>query len=331
MKSISQYQLRNYIVGIILLAPIIIIYYIVFYYSMPLAFDREIYLKIMSHPFQGREEPLIHIISYLLNFIFSNPVYKLFFVQIFFTSILILSLIKSSESYNLKGLARALILIFIFFSVFSNMLVIQLRIGYAAIIFIALVYLLDKRPNVKNIPYFLLPCFMHTGLIPAVALYYIFYWFNINNFKKFSAVLASSVLGSTFVIKFLPDILTSLNFSTYYFYYLDKDGDFGRALPFSVLFYLILSIPSIYIFRKRIYNNPDFWFGNFGLLLVYTGLFLDFYVSFKMLVPFSAFLYIYIVNQVFSISTHNSKLLFIVILIMMPLCFLMLTNQAGIL
>lgn len=329
MKSISQYQLRNYIVGIILLAPIIIIYYIVFYYSMPLAFDREIYLKIMSHPFQGREEPLIHIISYLLNFIFSDPVYKLFFVQIFFTNILILSLIKSSESYNLKGLARALILIFIFFSVFSNMLVIQLRIGYAVIIFIGLIYFLDKKPKLKNLPYFLIPCLMHTGVIPAILLYYTFHWFNINNFKRFSLVLFISILGSTFAIKYLPDILSLLNVNSYYFSYLDEDGDFGRALPLSVLLYLILSIPSIYIFRKRLYNDSDFWFGNFGLLLVYTGLVLKFYISFKMLVPFSAFLYIYIINKVLSISTYNAKLLLMAILIIMPLCFIMLTNQAG--
>lgn len=331
MKVISRKYLENYLAGTIFILPFLIVYIFVFIYSMPFALDRDSYIYIMANPFSGREEPLIHILSYSLHFFFKNPIFKLIFIQICFTGLLLLSLIKSSKVYNLTGLTKSLILIFIFFSVFSNMLTVQLRIGYAVIIFIGLIYFLDKKPNIRNIPYFLIPCLMHTGVIPAVFLYYIFHWFKINNFRKFSIVLLSSILLSTFTIKYLPDILSLLNVDNYYFSYLDEDGDFGRALPLSVLLYLILSIPSIYIFRKKLFNDSDFWFGNFGLLLLYTGLVLKFYISFKMLVPFSAFLYIYIINKVLSISTYNSKFLLVAILTIMPLCFLMLTNQAGLL
>lgn len=298
---------------------------------MPLALDRDNYIYIMENPFSGREEPLLHILSYSLGFLFKDPIFKLVFIQTCFTSLLILSLIKSSKLYNLTGLVKFLILIFIFFSVFANMLTVQLRIGYAVIIFISLIYFFKKKPSIKNIPYFLIPCLMHIGVIPAVILYYFFHWFNINNYKRFLFIVIFSIIISTFTVTYLPNILETLGFDNYYFVYLDEDKEFGRAIPFSVMLFLSISIPLIICYRKKIINDPDFWFGNFGILLVYTGFVLDLYISFKMLVPFSTFIYIYAINKVLPISNYNSRFILMIILSIMPICFLKLTTQASLL
>lgn len=318
----------NYLVGFFLLLPVIFLYGFVFEYSMDVALDRDAYVSIMLYPFQGREEPLLHFISYMLGFLFSNPFFKLFFIQLFFFILFIITIFKFNKPYQLGGLNKIFIVILIFLSVFSNMLGVQLRIGYATIIFLFIVFYLNIKPSMKTLPIFILPCLMHFGLVFAVLSYYLFYVFKINSITRFFYIVAITIIFSTLSIKFLPFILESIGVNAYYSMYLENDMDLGRALPFSVMFFLLFSMLSILFFSKDYYENIGFWYGNFGLVLVYLGLFLELYLAFKMLVPISAFLYIFIINKI-KFSNKSNWLLLSIVLVLFPLSFYMLVNQVG--
>lgn len=318
----------NYLVGLLLLLPVIFFYGFLFAYSTDVALDRDAYVNIMLYPFQGREEPLLHFISYLLSFLFSNPFFKLFFVQLFFFILFIVIIMKFNKCYNLNGFNKVMIVLIIFLGVFSNMLGIQLRIGYATIIFLFIVFHLELKPNIKTLPLFFLPCLMHFALVFAVVSYYLFYIFKINTRSRFIYILTITIIVLTLFIGILPSMLEMVGVNVYYFTYLDNELDFGRALPFSVLFFLIVSVSSMYFFSNDDIRNIDFWYGNFGLVLVYMGLFLDFYVAFKILVPISAFLYIFVVNKI-QFSAKSNWLLLFIVLLLMPLSFYMLANQIG--
>ena len=318
----------NYLVGFFLLLPIIILYGYIFEYSMDVALDRDAYIDIMLYPFQGRGEPLLHSISYVLNFLFANPSYKLFAIQLFFFISFIIAILKFNKSYNLNGFNKVLIVLLIFLGAFSNMLGVQLRIGYATIIFIFIVFFLEIKPSIKAIPIFVLPCLMHFGLVFAIISYYLFYAFKVNSRARFIYIVAITIIVSTLANKFLPFILGRVGINAYYSTYLEDDLDFGRALPFSAIFFLLFSMLSILFFTKKYSKNIGFWYGNFGIVLVYIGLFLDFYLAFKMLVPLSAFLYIYIINKI-QLSSKSNLLILSIVLLIMPFSFYMLVSQVG--
>lgn len=330
MRKLSTYNLKNYFFAAIFLLPFVFLYLIIFYMSMDVALDRDNYLHIMSFPFEGREEPLIHIYSYIIGFFISNPVYKLLFLQ--FISILTLFVVffKKNHPVNLSGLVKVFLCLVIFFGIFSNMFGVQLRIGYATLIFLFIVFFLNIRPNVYSVPIFLLPCLMHSGLIFAILIYYIFEYFKIKSFKRFVIFLLVSIIASTLMIGFLPIIFEIIGVSYYYYGYLEGGGDFGRKYPFTVLIYMFFLVFILYLFRRKDIKDIQFWYGMSGILLVYMGFVLKFYISFKMLVPISAFMYIYIISKL-NFNSLNSYIFIIVSFLLVPFSFLILMLQVGLL
>lgn len=324
--NFNKNNINGYVYGFLFLLPIVFIYIYFFNESMYVALDRSEYLYIMDYPFQGREEPFLHFLSYLLGFVVSSSSLKILIIQTSFFLLLIITIIKKFKVFNVVGLIKALICLFVFFIVFSNMLGVQLRIGYGVVIFLFIVFFLDKKPNIINIPIFLLPCLMHFGLVFAILIYYLFYWLNINNFKRFFLFSLMFIIFSTFLIKLLPMFLSIIGVSSYYNYYLEGENELGRAFPYSVIFYLA-SISTYFLFLSKIEKNfYGYFYGLSGLLLLYTGFFLNLYISFKMLIPISAFMYIFILSQI-KFSLPNLAIL--ITLIFFPISFFMLAIQMG--
>lgn len=320
----NRIDIKNYFFAFVFISPFLLAYLIVFYLSMSVAPDRQDYLAIMKSPFEGREEPLIHFFSYFLGLLFSNTIIKLMVLQIFFFLILIYVFFEKIKPKNLSGLVYLFAILIIFFGVFSNMLSVQLRIGYATTIFLLIVSVIKIKPKIYNIPIFLIPCFMHSGLIFAVLLYLFFHYFKINNIKSYIVFLVTSILVSTVTIKYLPVAFDYFGVSQYYFAYLDGDIDFGRKLPFTVVFYTLFCFVLLFFYRAK--SDIDYWFGFSGFLLIYIGFVLDFYISFKMLTPISAFFYLYNISRI-EIKSSNSFLFLIFFLLLIPLSFLMLIKQ----
>lgn len=327
MQKVVENKKKGYLLSLLPLSIIFAVYMFVFILSMDTAFDREQYIRIMTYPFVGREEPLIHVLSYILGFIIYDPSYKLILIQFFFIQLLVMILLKKGKMYNAKNLVKMLFFCVIFLGVFSNMIGVQLRIGYATIIFLFVIFYMQLKPKIINIPFFILPCIMHSALIPSVIIFYIIHFIKINNGRKFATFFIISVIIMTLTIKALPMLFDALGINSYYYSYLE-DGDFGRSLPFSIVFYLIFALLSLFTFNKIIRDDMHYWFGMSGLILVYLGLILDFYVAFKMLVPISAFLYLYLMDKA-EFRHLNSQAFLALVIALMPLSFLMLSNQVG--
>ncbi|MCU4438647.1 MULTISPECIES: EpsG family protein [Acinetobacter] len=327
-KKLSLLNLKNCFYFFILSSPFLFLYLTLFILSMDVAPDRKDYINIMAFPFGGREEPLIHVYAYFSNILLANPFYQLLILQVLFVFLMLLLFFKKFDVKNINGLTKVFICLLVFLSVFSNMLGVQLRIGYATILFLFIVFFLNKKPGLYAIPFFILPCLMHSGLIVAVSLYYLFYFLKIDNLKKFSILFVFLIIFSSFIIKILPLFFEFFGVSNYYLMYLQDDLSLGRKIPFSVLFYIFVTFFLFLKYQKT--NNIDFWYGVSGLVLVYTGFVLDFYVSFKMLVPVSAFLYIYTIYK-WDFDTYSSYLILILILILTPFSFIMFMNQVGLL
>lgn len=328
LKKLSLLNLKNYFYFFVFSSPFLFLYFIIFILSMDVAADRQDYLNMMAFPFEGREEPLIHIYAYLSNILIADPFYQLLILQILFVFLILLLFFRRLDVKNLNGLAKAFICLLIFLSVFSNMLGVQLRIGYATTLFLFIIFFLNKKPSLYTIPLFILPCLMHSGLIVAVSLYYLFYFLKIDNLKRFSICFIFLIILFSIAIEALPVFFGFLGVNDYYLIYLQNDIDFGRKLPFSVLFYMLFSFFLFLNYSKS--KDVDFWYGISGMILVYTGFFLDFYVSFKMLVPISAFLYIYIVSK-WDFNAYSSYLILIIILSLMPFSFILFMKQVGLL
>lgn len=316
--------------SLILLFPIFILYLIVFINSMITARDREAYIRIMQFPFQGREEPLLNFIALVLSKISSYPAINLTIVQIFFIFLMFLSFNSASmgvaiNHYRVKNFAKFFAGLIFIFILASSVFIIQLRIGYAAIIFCYLVFGLRLKPNLKNMIWFSLPCLMHYGSIPAVILYVLFNFFKINNIKKFLPIFISSIIILTFTIKFLPDIFLLLNINPYYNDYLDSDVEYGRKYPIGVIAYLLLIFFLIFKYRKNL--DIKEYFCIYGLVLIYTGSVLDFYLAYKMLFVITLFTVLLLINKV-NLSDFSSRILIVFCLIIgIPLMYLALNFQ----
>lgn len=327
MSSNVEKKLINYIIGFTLSLPIILIYLYIFITSMDIALDRINYIEIMANPFQGREEPLIHYYSYISGKIIESSIFKLVFLQFLAILLLLATLIKTFKVYNLGNFVKLLISLLIFFSVFSNMLGVQLRIGYATILFLFIAFYLNKKPSIRNSAYFLVPCLMHMGVILPIILYYLFYYLKINNKERYIFFVLFFIISSTFLVKFLPYFLQIIGINAYYFVYLDNDQEFGRKYPFSVIFYLFACLLT-FLFSKN--KDLNYWYGLSGICLIYTGFFLDLYLSFKMLKVITAFFYIHIISSIDS-KFLNSYLFIVVLILIFPISFLMFMQQVGLL
>lgn len=324
----NKNMIRGYIFGFLFLFPIFCIYLYFFNQSMSVAFDRSEYLYIMYHPFNGREEPLLHFLSYFLSYFLENPSLKMLLIQSLFSLLFLATIIKKLKVYNVLGLVKALIFLLICFIVFSNMLGIQLRIGYSVIMFLFVVFFLNKKPNFRNIPYFLLPCLMHSGVVLAILFYYLFYFININTFKKFLCFSLFSIIFSTITIKFLPVFLSILGVSPYYNYYFEDGNDLGRAFPYSVVFYILSIFLYVYVYPKKNLKDFNYFYSLSGFVLIYMGFFLKFYISFKMLLPISAFMYLFILDKV-QFNSNSLNIFLIGIITFFPVGFFMLSSQMG--
>lgn len=323
---------KSQLSSLILLFPIFILYLVTFINSMITARDRAIYVRIMQFPFHGREEPLLNFIALVLSKISSYPAINLTIVQIFFIFLMFLSFNSASLNvdstknyYSVKNFAKFFAGLIFIFILASSVFIIQLRIGYAAIIFCYLVFGLRLKPNLKNMIWFSLPCLMHYGSIPAVILYVLFNFFKINNIKKFLPIFISSIIILTFTIKFLPDIFLLLNINPYYNDYLDSDVEYGRKYPIGVIAYLLLIFFLIFKYRKNL--DIKEYFCIYGLVLVYTGSVLDFYLAYKMLFVITLFTVLLLINKV-NLSDFSSRILIVFCLIIgIPLMYLALNFQ----
>ena len=327
MSSDVEKKLINYIIGFTLSLPIILIYLYIFITSMDIALDRINYIEIMANPFQGREEPLIHYYSYISGKIIESSVVKLVFLQFLAILLLLATLIKTFKVYNLGNFVKLLTSLLIFFSVFSNMLGVQLRIGYATILFLFIAFYLNKKPNIRNSAYFLVPCLMHMGVILPVILYYLFHYLKINNRRRYIFFVLFFIISSTFLVKFLPYFLQIIGINAYYFDYLDSDQEFGRKYPFSVIFYLFICFLTFFYSKHK---DVNYWYGLSGICLIYMGIFLDLYLAFKMLIAVTSFFYIYIISSIPS-KLLNSYFLIVVLILIFPISFLMFMQQVGLL
>lgn len=307
MKEIKSFILKN-----IVAFPFVLLYLFLFIYSNDFAPDRDVYIyQIMSNPFEGREEPALHFLSYFFSFIPDAEI-KLNVIHTLFLLIFLFTLSRATGSHNIIGISKYLFGFLFFIGAFSNQFGIQLRIGYASIIFCYLVFVLELKPKIRNLPWFLIPCLMHMGTMFAVFCYYFFYAFNINKNKRFLFTMLFSLLVMSLLIIFIEPAMQLLGIPSYYLFYLDKDIDHGRAIPFSAIFYILGCMFLYYLHSLDVFNSDfKYLFSFSGGILLYAGWVLGFYLSFKFLVPISFYLYIYLLSKVNLSITCSRNLLFI--------------------
>lgn len=321
-------RLINYFLSSVLIFPFVLIYLLLFQYGNDFTRDREVYIQqIMANPFSGREEPGLHFISYILGSVVYNPELKFMIVHILFLFLFLFSLSKEFSSWTIVGFSKYLFFFMICLSVLSNPFGIQVRIGYGCILFCFIVFALQLRPTIKNIPWFVLPCLMHMGLIIGILFYYMFYWLKIDNIKKFLTLIFFLCFFLTFVLRFLERIIYFFGISDYYLVYLADDQDFGRAVPFTVLFYIIACIFMLFL-KDRLSQNIDFWYAMSGVVLIYLGWGAGFYLSFKFLAPIAFFLYIYLTSKII-LNVDSAKILIVLSILVSPIVYFYFCLQTG--
>lgn len=307
MREIKSFFFKN-----IVTFPFVFLYLSLFIYSNDFAPDRDAYIyQIMSYPFEGREEPALHFLSYFFSFI-TDAETKLNIIHTLFLLMFLFTLSKATGSHNIIGISKYLFGFLFFIGAFSNQFGIQLRIGYASIIFCYLVFVLELKPKIRNLPWFLIPCLMHMGAIFSVFCYCFFYTFNVNKNKKFLFIMLLVLVGVSSLIIFIEYIMHLIGISSYYLFYLDKDIDHGRTIPFSVILYVVGCVCLCYLYYLSKFNLDFKYFFPFsGVLLLYSGWGLGFYLSFKFLVPISFYLFIYLLSKVNISVTCARNLTFI--------------------
>ncbi|RZG75957.1 hypothetical protein EXU29_00665 [Acinetobacter wuhouensis] len=328
----SKYKLEQFFGLLFWLAPFIIIYNFLFYFSMDFAKDRINYLFIMDFPFQGREEPLLHLLSYLLKPFVSSSVLKLILIQNLFLLLFIISLVNFYDRIQKPIFYMGLVFI-LFFIVFMNYYSVQLRLGYAIILTIYILSLLKEYNGYYLRFLIFIPVFMHFGVLFFSCFYLLFYALKIDNLRSFFWVILFNITFITFIHFSLKLIFVILGVSGYYFDYLSADSDLndGRILPFVSIFYISATIFLFYYIKKRKIDNILYYFALSGVVLLYWGFVLGFYLSFKFLAPIAACALVLCMKE---INLKNdiygivfSLILMFLTLIIFPFLFL---NQVGI-
>lgn len=329
---LSKHKLEQFLGLIFWLIPFIVIYNFLFYFSMDFARDRINYLTIMNFPFQGREEPLLHLLSYLLDPFVSSGVFKLILIQNLFILLLLLTLInfydKQQKPIFFIGLVSISFLI-----VFINYYSVQLRLGYAIILMLYILSLLKEYKGFFLKFLVFIPVFMHFGVLIFSCLYILFYALKVNNLRKFSWVMIPSFALMTFVHFYLESIFNFLGISGYYFDYLSADSDLndGRALPFVSIFYMFAIIFLFYYVIKRKNHNILYYFALSGILLLYWGFILKFYLAFKFLAPLAACSLILCAKEINLRNDIYGIVLSLILMFLMLLIFpFLFSNQVGI-
>lgn len=291
--------------------PTITVYIFIFFSSMDYAQDRPNYLSIIDANSTSRVEPLLTIIAKILNVIVEdNYVLKLAFIQLCFFALLLRTLYKYFVPKELVSLNKCFLALLLILLVASNYFGVQLRLGYASIIFLYLIVSI-KKLNIISCILLCLPVLMHYGTILSVLLYIYFNFFKIDSRYKF--IKHSLILFIPITVTFLniDQLFQLLGVANYYYIYLNEELSFGRLIPYTALFY-ILNASYLIVFHKRMEKNLYYWFSLSGLWLIYIGFFLNFYLAFKMLTPIIMVSIMYTTKNLSSSSRNNVVYLLIV-------------------
>lgn len=273
---------------------------------METALDRHQYLYMMKYPFDGREEPLIHVLSWFLGLAINSNYLKLILIQNFFIVLLLFIFTSVCDIGRYTGLLKFFLLFSVFFVVYSNMLGVQLRIGYATIIFLFLIFNFLKcsfRINAK-ILYLLIPVLMHFGTFFSCMFFVFYSLFKINNYRRNFIFIFIACVFLFVCFKFLPLVLGAVGINVYYLNYLDGGSDLndGRKYPFTLFYYFIILL-LLYV-NKSIKKEESYYFCYSGIVLVFMANVLDFYVAYKFLLPISAYSIIFYMKN-FNIKYDN--------------------------
>lgn len=282
---LSKIKLSPSLVYFFSMLPIVAIYIYIFIFSMDTALDRSGYLRLMNVDYESRVEPLLLLIAYLLDFIVSSEFLKLITIQIFFFLLLLKALYNYIKPTDIVTLSKCSLAILLCIIIYSNPLGVQLRMGYATIIFVYLIVTLRKLSILLFIPFF-----MHFGTLLAILLLFYMSIFKVESKQKF--ILHTFFVLTIFTILFtnIESIFRVIGIPFYYFRYLESDREWGRLIPYSAVLYIILCL---YILLNKKAKGKECWFALSGLWLVYVGFFLDFYLAFKMLYPISIYALFY--------------------------------------
>lgn len=314
-------KIDNYIFYLVFILPFILAYMIIFILSMGTALDRFDYLRLMDINIETRVEPLLPLVSYFFNFVITDSYIKLTAIQFSFLFLLLISFYNYFKPNNIILLSKVFLALLLCLIVFSNPLGIQLRMGYATIIFIYIISSMKK-------PYLFLfiPVLMHYGLIFSVLFFIYFYILKIDSKRKFliNSIFILIILTIFFIN--IGSVFSFLGVSAYYHNYLNEELDFGRAIPYSVIMYILICCCILFFVKSK--ENIFHWFSISGLWLVYVGFFLDFYLAFKMLVPISMFSIIYLVKNL--PNSSNPYFYMILSYIIAPIAFFYFSLQVDI-
>ncbi|WP_180108596.1 hypothetical protein [Acinetobacter sp. YH12147] len=318
---IVEKKINQFFLFFAFMLPFLLVYFFIFILSMDTALDRLEYIKLMNVDLKTRVEPMLPLVSSIFDPLISEPFYKLITIQFVFFILFLVSLFNYFNPNDLNSLAKTFFALLLCLIVFSNPLGVQLRIGYATILFIFIII------NFKK-PYFFLiiPLFMHYGVVFAILFFIYFSIFNINNKWRFIYNSFFSLLSLTVFFIYIEDFFRMIGVSAYYYNYLNEENSFGRSFPYSVIFYLMICCLLLYFFKDK--KDKYFWFSLSGLWLVYVGFVLDFYLAFKMLVPISLFALIYLLK--FFPNERNPYIYLIAAYIFSPLAFLYFAIQVDI-
>ncbi len=301
---INKNKAQSFLLYLVLMIPTIMAYLFIFIASMNYSKDRYNYLRVMDVNVVQRVEPLILLIARFLNFFLEGYyVFKLIILQLFFFLVFLTALYKYFNPNNLDRLTRCLLALMLLLLVNAVVFGVQLRMGYASFIFIYLIVTL-KNFNIKSSILFVLPLLMHYGTSLPILIYFYMYIFNINNRKKF--IIHTLVLFIPFTVVFLniDQLFNLLGVANYYYIYISGEGFEQRALPYTVLFYM-LNACYLIVFHKYMPKDKYYWLSLSGLWLVYIGLVLKFILAFKMLIPISIISIMYMAKHLPSQKTNT--------------------------
>lgn len=317
-------RLKSIFLYIFFMMPAILIYFYIFISSMSTAQDREGYLTLMDPAHSGRIEPLLPLLSRILDLIISNHFVKLVVIQLIFICLLIKTLYNYFKPINFSSLIKSILALAMIFAICSNYFSVQLRMGYASVLFVYIISIFDKE---KFNLYLLIPILMHYGSILSVLFYIYFSIFKINNARTFIIHSTVMLTSLTLVVMNIDLIFSSLGVSSYYNMYLNDELEFGRLVPYTSIFYL-LNCLYLLVFQRKYNDELYYWFSLSGIWLVYTGFFLDFYIAFKMLTPIMVFTIIYTVKN---LTINKSYIPYILIIYLItPIAFYYLSKMAQI-
>ncbi|WP_336169066.1 hypothetical protein [Acinetobacter sp. 161(2023)] len=320
----------NTIIFFILLLLLLPTYNYLFIGSMETALDRDQYLYMMEYPFGGREEPLIHVLSWSLGFIVDSPFVKLVLIQNFFIILLLLVFAFFCDIGKYTGVSKFLLFFLVFLVVYSNMLGVQLRVGYATIIYLFLVfsilgcsYLINKKTL-----YLFLPILMHFGTFFSCLFYLIYAFFKINNYRRNLIFILLMCFLVLILFKFIPVVLSSIGINAYYLDYLNRDSvlNDGRKYPFTLFFYIFILF--LLFLNKKIYRTEAYYFCYSGLVLIFMAIFLDFYVAYKFLLPISAYSFIFYMKN-FNIKYDNIIYYILITVVVFCIFYYTFSKQVG--